>query len=83
MFLPGHQRNQRGNLEALPANKEIFITGLDDCHAFEWKGKTTDSTVWNTEEPGDINHATYILKNGLLLCGFFSVMNLLLSNFSA
>ena len=35
------------NLEALHANMNILITGLDLCHVF-------DSTVWNTGETGDI-----------------------------
>ena len=42
------------NLEALLANMDILITGLDVCHVFELKVNLTDSTVWNTGETADI-----------------------------
>ena len=41
------------NLEALHANMDFLITGLDVCHFFELKGNYTDSTVWNPGETGD------------------------------
>ena len=42
------------NLEALLANMDIIVAGLDVCHIFEWKGNLTDSAVWHTGEAGAI-----------------------------
>ena len=57
-------------LEALCANMDILITGLDVCHVIEWKGNLTDSTVWNTGGTGDMHHVIYkwsLLRLALLV----------------
>ena len=49
-------------MEALHANMDILISGLDVLSCFWIKGNLTDYTVWNTGEAGDM-HTTSDLKS--------------------
>ena len=44
-FYVASREMKEKNLEALLANMDILITGLDVCHVFELKVNLTDSTV--------------------------------------
>ena len=43
------------NLGALRSSIDILISGVEVFILFEFKGNLTDSTLWNTDETGDIN----------------------------
>ena len=48
------KEKERKILIALCSNMDILISGLCVFILFEIKNNLTDSTVWNTEETGDI-----------------------------